>query len=526
MNDLKKHWTSLLGAFFIICSVVYLFKYSVDQGWITNTMKIGAGLLFGAGFGLSGWKLIAGRKPFIGEIVSGLGAAVLYTTFSFSGIYYALWDSMTVFLCMIAVTVGLIALAYRHGLRILMNIALLGSLTAPLVMRPEGDQVFTLFLYLLVINSAYFFLSIRQGWQEFRLVAFLGTWVLYTAYYLQFDPATDSFWSLPFRYATAAFLFYVIGFMLSSWKNGLKFDGLNLYLGFANAVLYGVWGVTLLDGTVTFAYPLAIMGLLYIALGYAVFALTRTVTAPAVMVKFLGGLFLLLLSVSQLGKGMDVKPLVSVFVWGVLAAALTVLAGRLRMEWLQIASIAIWIGVSSYWFVVTWDTPRGEWFGTYIPFLNWGAVAWMLLAGLGFHYSLRGGFRSVKDGLGIFLSRTFAVISHLIVGGLLMVQVENVFEEYKISRFVDAALTLSVVWGVYAMLLFLWGAYSKQRLFRVFGSVVLGLVTLKLLLLDLSGEDTIFKVLVLFAMGCISLTITYINHRWSKEPVTEVVEGK
>jgi len=514
-ETIRKHWTSLLGALFLICSVSYLFKYSVDQGWITDSMKIGTGLLLGAGLGLIGFKLIASRRQAAGEITSGLGAAVLYTTFSFSGIYFALWDSMTVFLCMVAVTVALTFLAYRYGLRILMNIALLGALSAPLVMRPESDQVFTLFLYLLVINTAYFYLSIRRQWQEARLVSFLGTWLLYAVYYVLFDPALDSVWSLPFRYAAAAFVFYVIGFLISSWKSNQCFDGLNLYLGFANAVLFGVWSVTILDGLTSYSYPLFAMGLLYVLLAYLVFRLTgKTVSSP-VLVKLVGGVFLLLVAVSQLGQGMEIKPLISVFVWGTLAALLLVPGKKLRNDWLMLFSFLIWIGVTLYWFSVTWETPRGEWFGTYIPFLNWGAMAWILLAALGFYYSLRGQLSGVKDAeVSLILSRIFSVISHIIVGGLLTVQVENVFEEYELSSFFDMEMTLSVVWGIYALLLFLWGAFSKQQLFRYFGSAVLLLVTVKVLLLDLSGADTIYKVLVLFVMGCISLSITYINNKW------------
>lgn len=514
----KKHWTSFLGSLFVICSIVYLFKYTMDQGWITPTMKTGAGLLFGMGLGLLGLKLILGKRLFIGEILSGLGAAVLYTTFSFAGIYFALWDSITVFLAMLALTVALTVLAYRCGLRILMNLALLGSLAAPLVMRPEGDQVFTLFLYLLVINTAYFALSIRKRWAEFRLLGFVGTWLTYAVYYIHFDPASDTLWSMPFRYAAAAFGFYVIGFLISSWKSDLKFDGLNLYLGFVNAVLFGVWCVTLLDGIVDMAYPLAGMGLLYLLLAWIVYLCTGKASGTAIAVKTTGGALLLLLAVSQMGEGLEVKPLISVYVWGALAAFLMAAAKKFRMEWLQAVSVSVWAGVTLYWFAVTWDAPRGEWFGVYIPFLNWAAVAWMLLAVLGFWYSLSAAFLSLKREVRAFMSCLFSVVSHMIVGGLLTLQIINVFEEYEISGFWNRDLTMSVIWCVYALLLFMWGAYSKQRVFRYFGSIVLGLVSVKVLFFDLSGEETVYKILVLLMMAAISFAISYINHRWKEEP--------
>ncbi|WP_409343513.1 DUF2339 domain-containing protein [Paenibacillus sp. MBLB4367] len=519
MNDLvRKHWTSLLGALFIISAFVYLFKFTFDQYWFTEELKIGLGLIVGAGLAALGMKLAIGRARLAGEIVCGLGSAIVYATFTFAGIYDALWDAMTVFLCMMAVTVLLAWAAYRFGLRTLINIVLLGSLVAPLVLRSESDQVFTLFLYLLVLNTAFFFLSIRQSWTELRLLAFAGTWLLYVVYYVHFEPDVSRIWSMPFRYATAAYVFYLLGFVLSSWRGGKKFDGLNLYLGFANAVIYGLWTVALLDGYLPFAYPLAVMGLSYVALAYVVYRVTRDAYSMPVLTKSFGGLFLLLLAGSQIGKGLEIKPLLSVYFWGLVAVLLIAAGQKKRIDALKLASVLVWFFVGCYWMVVTWDTPRGEWFGVYIPFLNWGAMAWAVLAGLGFYFATKvkmsgGGWNNP------LLANLYAVLSHLIVGGLLTVQVSNVFEEYRVDRVFDLALTLSVTWGIYALLLFLWGAYSKQRVFRVFGSAVLILMAAKTLLFDLAGEDTIYKVIVLFALGVISLAITYINSRWmSKQP--------
>jgi hypothetical protein len=79
------------------------------------------------------------------------------------------------------------------------------------------------------------------------------------------------------------------------------------------------------------------------------------------------------------------------------------------------------------------------------------------------------------------------------------------------------SLTLSVVWGIYALLLFLWGAYRRQMTFRWFGSAVLLFVAIKAIFLDLSGEQALYKVLVLLALGGISFLATWINGKWRLE---------
>lgn len=524
----RKHWTSFLGTIFVLCSILYLFQYTVDQGWITPSMKTGAGLLFGGALGLLGFKLIIGKRLFIGEMISGLGGSILYATFAFSGVYFALWDSGTVFLAMLALTVGLTLLSYRYDLRILMNMALLGSLAAPIFLRPEQDQAFSLFLYLLVVNSGFFWLSVRKRWAEFRLVAFAGTWLTYAVYYIHFDPATDVLWSMPFRYATATFLFFVLGFLFSSWKTSLQFNGLNLYLGFVNAVFFGCWSVVILDGIVPMSLPLAVMGVIYLGLAGVIRSISDKDGFIAAAINALGGVLLLLLALAQLGRGLEVKPLINVYVWGILAVLLMGASRRLRMGWLQGISIFLWSGVTLYWFEKAWDVPRDRLFGAYIPFLNSGALAWALLAGLGFWFSLRAVFPALKEQGQAVFSRIFSLVSHLIIGGLLMVQVTNIFEEYAVGAFWDLELTLSVVWGIYALLLILWGAWSRQQVFRIFGSTVLVLVSVKLLFLDLYGEDHIYKVLVLLVMAAISFGISYINHKWKperEEPPTEPEDG-
>ncbi|CAG7625904.1 hypothetical protein PAESOLCIP111_02775 [Paenibacillus solanacearum] len=521
MNDfLRRSWISVLGALFILSAFAYLFKYTLNQGWLTDSIKIGLGLSVGAGCVIGGLKLL-GRHKLAGEIAAGLGSAILYTTFSYSGIYFALWDSMTVFLCMLALTVGMSVLSYRLRLRLVMNMALLGGLLSPMILRPETDQVFTLFLYLLVLNCAYFTVSIRLAWTELKLFGFIGTWLLYAIYFIQMDPLLDRVWSLPFRYALAAYVFYMLAFFVSSWKNNLKFDGLNLYLGFVNAVLFGLWAVILLDGHASFAYPLLLMGIVYVALAFAVGKMTVSMSGP-VWSKLCGGILLILIASTQFGHGLAVKPLLNVYFWLAVSVILLIVGARKRWEPLRGAGMAVWIIVGIYWFYTTWDTPWGIWFGVYIPFLNWAALAWELLAAVGFYISLTGKFGQLRDRDNRSLACVFSVLSHLVVGGLLTVQAENMIDYYKLGGIMDLDLTLSVAWGIYALLLFFWGAYSRQTMYRAFGSFVLVGVAVKTLLFDLYGSETIYKVIVLFLLGIITFGIAYINGKWAaKHPVME-----
>lgn len=109
----------------------------------------------------------------------------------------------------------------------------------------------------------------------------------------------------------------------------------------------------------------------------------------------------------------------------------------------------------------------------------------------------------------------YALLSHLIVGGLLTRQIENIFTEYMYdSASSYLGLALSVSWGCYALLLILWGVYYRELLFRAFGSAVLVIVAIKAIFMDLSGQEALYKVGVLLILGAISFFITWINSKW------------
>ncbi|MFC5701121.1 DUF2339 domain-containing protein [Cohnella faecalis] len=515
-SNIRKHWTSLVGVLFVVAAFVTFFRYSIDQGWVSDAMKIGAGLVVGVGLALGGLSAtVRSRQSVVSEIVIGTGACILFATFSFAGIFYDMWPSITVLIAMGTVTALVSAYAFRFDSRLLMNIALAGGLVSPMLMQPETDQVFTLFLFLLVLNAAYFFLSVAKRWSELRIAAFGGTWVLYAIYFVKFQPLMEGLWSMPIRYAFAAFVLYIAGFLYASWGNNRCFDGWNLYLSLTNGVLFGCWALYIWNGDVPAAATVAMIGAIYLIAGAFVYKMTGKAALYSLSHGF-GGALLLLIAAAQTGAGLESKPLINVYLWSAVVVALIGIGRNRRLPILQWIAIPIWVVVCCYWFAVTWDTPRGEWFGVYIPFLNWGAISWIVLAAIGFYLAKNpvGKFASVQDEK--VLANLYALLSHIIIGGLLTVQIENVFEEYVINPSGASLLqiSLSVAWGVYAVLLFLWGSYNKQKLFVWFGSVVLVIVAVKAIFFDLSGEETLYKVLAMLLLGLLSFLISWVNGKW------------
>lgn len=224
---------------------------------------------------------------------------------------------------------------------------------------------------------------------------------------------------------------------------------------------------------------------------------------PVFLIFAVGGALLIFSSATLFVEGLAYETVLYVFLWFALATLSYVIGVTYRLPTFDWIARLTWFILVVYWFSTTWDTARGEWFGVYIPFLNTGALAWFLLAALGFLFTLRpveDGKKTLKEADKNFLSYIFGIISHLIIGGLITVQIGNIWEEYTLNQ-AFLALAYSVSWGMYALSLFFWGTWYKRRFYEVCGSVVLVLVSIKAILFDLSGAETYYKVIVLLILG-------------------------
>ena len=75
---------------------------------------------------------------------------------------------------------------------------------------------------------------------------------------------------------------------------------------------------------------------------------------------------------------------------------------------------------------------------------------------------------------------------------------------------------------MYALIIFLWGSFSRNTIYKWMGSIVIGLSSLKVILWDLSGESSVYKIIALLAIGLTAILIGYINNIWDKK---EEIEG-
>src|SRR5262245_3476255 len=145
---------ALLGAVALGLAGLLFFKYSIDRGLITPTMRVVFGTLVGlACVSGSEWLRRRGHRH-LAEGLSGAGGVILYGAFWAAHILYELIRMPAAFGLMILVTAACCVLAVRHAAFVVAVLGLIGGFATPLLLSSGSDRPIGLFGYVLLLDLA------------------------------------------------------------------------------------------------------------------------------------------------------------------------------------------------------------------------------------------------------------------------------------------------------------------------------------------------------------------------------------
>ncbi|WP_061250153.1 DUF2339 domain-containing protein [Leptospira alstonii] len=526
----KKNWIFILGIGFLFFAFLYAIKIGFDEGLIPEEGKIGLGIFICLTSVMSAYLLYKRKKDIIAQSLAGFGISILYATCAYASFVSQIqWSPNTLFISILAIS-GIVAFfGYKFEMRILVTMCMIGGLITPIVIKASSEQITLLFIYVLILNLVSLYLSISKKWHELRFISFLVTIGIYFAYYFYFVPEN---WPKPFFYIASIFLVYMVGLIFASYSERDNFEGINLYLGLINALNFTIWAMFIFKSfSLAYSIPLIFVGIVFIGVAIIIYKLTKeNLFAP--LIYLIAGILLLAFSVNGLStlfstKGMNF--VINTFSWFSLVSILYFLGVIGKEPKLMLTGIGTFLLLLIYWFSVAWQVEWIEnWLGfKYIPFLNPGAIVWMTMAIFSFYIALTSS-QKLKDNDGKVLGNSqntwelfFSIVGHLVIGGLLTIQIMNTWNAYDF-KLVEVDIMLSVSWTIYSLLLFLWGAYTNGNVFRSFGSIVLILTSIKVLLYDLSGKSNGYKAIFFLILGVLIMSIALVNNSWRKQDDTKI----
>ena len=103
----------------------------------------------------------------------------------------------------------------------------------------------------------------------------------------------------------------------------------------------------------------------------------------------------------------------------------------------------------------------------------------------------------------------------VLYGSLLWIVSSELIHWLDMAGFAETyKLGLSILWGVYALLIIVLGIWKKKKHLRIGGIAVFGVTLIKLFFYDLSSLNTISKTIVLVLLGILLLIVSFLYNKY------------
>lgn len=168
-------WVSRVGIGLLLAGVAYLFKYAVDQGWLTPTIRVAFGVALGVALAAMGLRVRPERRWF-GQIMLGGAAATWYITGFAAFQLLQLVSFSSAFAFMVAVTAFTFWAGLRQNEAVLAVLAAVGGLGTPFLLYTESGSVPGLMAYTCLVLAGTSGIYLFKGWQSLLGTTAIGAW--------------------------------------------------------------------------------------------------------------------------------------------------------------------------------------------------------------------------------------------------------------------------------------------------------------------------------------------------------------
>lgn len=506
-----------IGIGLFLLGIVFLFKFSIDKGWITPAIRVVFGLVLGTGLFLTGFRTYGNRRHF--SLVLLGGAIATYYICGFSAFnLYALISYPTAFGFMVSVTVFAFIISLKQNEDILSLIGVIGGLGTPFLLYTGTASIPGLVGYTCLIISGMSAIYFYKGWSKLLITSVVGGWVVLL---IVLEKGLDSglphniddHWALQSGVIFAWLLFWLVPLIrevlidnnLAKWLHGLpdskvasetqlneKLPGLHVYMLTVStavitlAISMQIWSLS----DETWGGICIIAAVIY-ALVSAALKLKTTLQNLAYTNGLVGVLFLTF-AFSLLLEGDTL-----LFAVAAEGAVLQLIAYRLGER-----SIVI---VANIFFIISGlmlgerllSGHSGE-----LPVLNSQALTELWVIGLALGVSRL--FHKYPDELKIYrLAAHVAILAWL---------------SRELSIFPSGQAYVTIAWGIYAAALLIVGLRMNIHQIRTVAVGTLLLVVVKLFLVDLVKLKAIWRILLFIGFGGLFLVLSYYFRALWKQP--------
>lgn len=176
-------WLSRLGIGFMILAVLLLYGYVIDKGWITPPVRVLAGALVG---GVLFWAATRTRSPLkpteprdlgLRELLFGGALAVWYVTVYAAAVWYQLISIPSARLAFFALGIVSTWIALQERREIFAFLAVATGFATPFILTAPTGSTTQLALYVGLMTVMGVTIYLMRGWPSIVWITFVGFWL-------------------------------------------------------------------------------------------------------------------------------------------------------------------------------------------------------------------------------------------------------------------------------------------------------------------------------------------------------------
>lgn len=174
----SEYWLNKIGIGLVLFGVAFLFKYSVDQGWLTPAVRVGFGGILGVGLVVAGIRISADRRHF-SQVLIGGGIATFYITVFAAFQLFSLISHPVAFTFMVSVTLLAFILSLQQNGAVLALIGAIGGLGTPFLLYTGAGNLPGLVGYTCLVLSGTGAIFFYRGWRSLLWTSVIGGWTVF-----------------------------------------------------------------------------------------------------------------------------------------------------------------------------------------------------------------------------------------------------------------------------------------------------------------------------------------------------------
>jgi len=173
-----EYWLNKVGITLLLLSIIFLFKYSVDQGWLTPRVRIGFGYALGIFLIVMGLRIFP-KRPHFSQVLLGGGIATFYITGFAAFQIFSLMPRPMAMGFMIMATMLAFILSLKLDGMVLAIIGVLGGLGTPVFLYTGAESVPGFILYTCLVITGMIAVYFYRGWRPLLWITLVGGWMVF-----------------------------------------------------------------------------------------------------------------------------------------------------------------------------------------------------------------------------------------------------------------------------------------------------------------------------------------------------------